>query len=112
MLDIIRSQDESGSMFRSEEDKARYKSLATRYKNSLWAAVRSDAPSADESAQFEEAMGGVDLANFRTGRQASVLQQTLEDGRGNLADRLQQQGGDPSYLRRRKPNAKNEGYTP
>lgn len=112
MLDIIKAQEESGSMFRSEEDKARYSSLATRYKNALWSAVRSDAPSADESAQFEEAMGGVSLANFRTGRQASVLQQTLEDGRGNLADRIQQQGGNPSYLRTRKPNPKNEGYTP
>lgn len=112
MLEISKQQQETGSMFRSEEDKARYRSLATRYKNALWSAVRSDAPSSTESEAFEEAMGGLDLANFRAGRQSAVLQQTLEDGRNNLADRLQQQGGDPSYLRRRKPNATNEGYTP
>lgn len=112
MLDLNTRQQESGGMFRSEEDKALYRSLATRYKNALWSAVRSDAPSSTESEAFEEAMGGLDLANFRAGKQRSVLQQTLEDGKANLADRIQQQGGDPSYLRKRKPNAKNEGYTP
>jgi hypothetical protein len=112
LLDINLQQQESGGMFRSEEDKARYRSIATRYKNALWSAVRSDAPSSTESEAFEEAMGGLDLANYQAGKQRSVLQQTLEDGRANLADRIQQQGGDPSYLRRRKPNAKNEGFTP
>lgn len=112
MLDLNTRQQESGGMFRNEDDKALYRSLATRYKNALWSAVRSDAPSSTESEAFEEAMGGLDLANYRAGRQRSVLQQTLEDGKANLADRIQQQGGDPSYLRKRKPNAKNEGYTP
>lgn len=112
MLDISNEQRASGSMFRAEGDKARYRSLATRYKNALWSASRGDAPSEAQDKAFEEAMGGIDLANFQSGKQQEVLQQTLEDGRGNIADRIQQQGGDPSYLRKRKPNAKNEGYTP
>jgi hypothetical protein len=113
MLELVQKQQSESSLgFRDEEDKARYNSLAVRYKNALWSATRSDAPSESESEQFAAAMGGLDLANFRTGKQRSVLQQTLEDGRSNLADRIQQVGGDPSYLRSKKRNVKNEGFVP
>jgi hypothetical protein len=113
MLELVQKQQSESSLgFRDEEDKARYNSLAVRYKNALWSATRSDAPSESESEQFANAMGGLDLANFRTGKQRSVLQQTLEDGRNNLADRIKQVGGDPSYLRSKKRNVKNEGFVP
>lgn len=113
MLELVQKQQSESSLgFRNEEDKARYNSLAVRYKNALWSATRSDAPSESESEQFAAAMGGLDLANFRTGKQRSVLQQTLEDGRSNLSDRIKQIGGNPSYLRNKKRNVKDEGFVP
>lgn len=113
MLTLIDEHSGESSLgFRDEEKKAKFKSLAVRYKNALWSATRSDSPSEADSGEFQEAMGGLELANWRTGRQRSVLQQTLEDGRNNLGSRIKQVGGDPSFLRNTKRKVKDEGFVP